>query len=99
LLMGDPADNIAGLPHMTVDGKDKKIGPIAAFKLLEDCKTDLECFELIKKLFKESSYQWHDYRDDRPTIWATHMVSDMQLLWMRRKPDQTDVIMWLGELD
>ena len=98
LLMGDSADYIAGLPWMTVDGKDKRVGPITAFKLLEDCKTDLECFELIKKLFKESSYQWHDYRDERPTFWALHMVSDMQLLWMRRKPDQTDVIEWLGEL-
>jgi hypothetical protein len=98
VLMGDTADNIAGLPHMTVDDKDKNVGPIAAFKLLEDCKTDLECFELIKKLFKESSYPWHDYRDGRFTFWALHMVSDMQLLWMRRKPDQTDVIEWLGEL-
>lgn len=98
LLMGDTADNIAGLPHMTVDDKDKNVGPIAAFKLLEDCKTDLECFELIKKLFKESSYPWHDYRDGRLTFYALHMVSDMQLLWMRRTPDQTDVIKWLGEM-
>lgn len=98
LLMGDTADNIAGLPHMTVDGKDKKVGPIAAYKLLEDCDTDLKCFELIKKLFRESSYEWHDYRDGFPTTWAMHVVSDMQLLWMRRTADQRDVINWLGEI-
>ena len=98
LLMGDTADNIAGLPYTTVDGKDKTVGAIGAYNLLKDCKTDLECFELCKKLFKESAYPWHDYRDGTFTFYALHMVSDMQLLWMRRTPDQTDVIKWLGEL-
>jgi hypothetical protein len=98
LLMGDSADNIAGLPWMTVDGKDTKVGPIKAYNLLKDCKTDRECFELCKKLFQESSYPWHNYRNGELTFYALHMVSDMQLLWMRRTPDQTDVIKWLGEM-
>ena len=108
LLMGDTADNISGLPHMTVKDKDTKVGPIKAYNLLKDCETDRECFELCKKLFSESSYKWHDYRDTENiarclpavvTIWQQHLVSDMQLLWMRRTPDQTDVIKWLGELE
>lgn len=103
LLMGDTADNIAGLPNMTIEVagklKDKTVGAITAHKLIDHCKTDKECFEVIKKLYIESSYPWHDYRDGRLTFYALHMVSDMQLLWMRRTPDQTDVIKWLGEMD
>lgn len=98
LLMGDTADNIAGLPIALIDDKEKKVGPILAYTLLEKCNTDNECFTLIKELFKTSPYAWHDYRDGKETTWHMHMVSDMQLLWMRRKNSETDVIGWLGTI-
>lgn len=93
LLMGDTADNIAGLP---CDPDGKKVGPIAAYNYLEDCTSDWQCFLVMKYLWSNSPYEWVDYRDNSPSFWQKNMVSDMQLLWMRRKPEQTDVIEWLG---
>lgn len=95
LLMGDTADNISGLP---CDPDGKKVGPIAAYNYLEDCTSDWQCFLVMKYLWINSPHEWTDYRDNSPSFWAKNMVSDMQLLWMRRKPDQTDVIEWLGTI-
>ena len=99
LLMGDTADNIAGLPIALIKDKQKKVGPILAYTLLEDCKTDRECFDTCKELFKTSPYEWHDYRDGSETTWGAHMLADMKLLWMRRRPSQNDVTEWLGEME
>lgn len=98
VLMGDTADNIAGLPSALIDDKVKKVGPILAYKLLEDCTSDKECFDTCKTLWKESTYEWHDYRDGSPTTWGQHMLADMQLLWMRRRPSEKDVLEWLGDI-
>ena len=95
-----------GLPSTVIDGKTVKVGPIKAYKLLEDCKDDKQCFELVKKLWKASEHEWCDYRmhesDDplyhRHTTWNQHLLSDMQLLWMRRSPDPLDVAHWLKEV-
>jgi hypothetical protein len=95
LLMGDTADNIAGLP---LDPDGKKVGPIAAHNYLEDCTSDWQCFLVMKYLWSNSPHVWTDYRDGSPSFWAKNMVGDMQLLWMRRKPEQTDVIDWLGTI-
>lgn len=99
LLMGDTADNIAGLPIALIKDKQKKVGPILAYTLLEDCKTDRECFDTCRELFKTSPYEWHDYRDGSETTWGAHMLADMKLLWMRRQPSQNDVTEWLGEME
>ena len=98
LLMGDTADNIAGLPIALIKDKQKKVGPILAYELLKDCKTDRECFDTCRELFKTSPYEWHDYRDGSETTWGMHMLADMKLLWMRRRPSQNDVTEWLGEM-
>ena len=95
LLMGDTADNIAGLP-CGPDGK--KVGPIAAHSLLEDCTSDYQCFQVIKYLWSQSTHTWTNYRDDSPTTWKQNLVADMKLLWMRRTEDENDVFTWLKEI-
>lgn len=98
LLMGDTADNIAGLPSTVIDDKSTKVGPITAYSLLEGYDTDAECFTRVKELWAASEHEWMDYRDNRETTWKQHMLGDMRLLWMRRYPDEDDVINWLGTL-
>lgn len=97
VLMGDTADNIAGLPKVMIDDKIKQCGPVTAYNLLKDCKTDLECFALVKKLYSESPHKWTNWRDGTETTWNQHLVGDMKLLWMRRYPDE-DVIDWMKSL-
>ena len=99
LLMGDTADNIAGLPNtLNLKGKLTKVGPIAAYGYLEDCTDDWQCFRVCTHLWSGSLYDWHDYRDSSDTTWQQHMVADMKLLWMRRSNDPDDVLKWLSEV-
>jgi DNA polymerase-1 len=99
-LMGDAADNIAGLPKYTreKDGKSMNCGAVTTEKLLADCKTDIDCFNLIKKLWSESQHEWIDYRTQEPTTWNKALVGDMELLWMRRVKGES-VLDWLGEVN
>lgn len=83
-LMGDTADNIAGLPKAWVDGKPKAVGPIAAYKFLEDCKTDAECYDVVRELYRSSKHEWINWRTQEPCSWGEALYGDMQLLWMRR---------------
>jgi len=98
-LMGDTADNIAGLPKYTreKDGKSMSCGPVAAYNLIHECKDDLECFELVKKLYSESQHEWIDYRTQEPTTWQKALMGDMELLWMKRVKGETPID-WLKEL-
>jgi hypothetical protein len=86
-LMGDTADNIAGLPSAFINGKDKKIGPMAAFKLIDPCKTDLECYDVVRELFRNSRNEWVHWETQQPSTWAKALYGDMHLLWMRRTED------------
>lgn len=99
-LMGDPADNIAGLPKYTreKDGKSMSCGAVTTEKLLADCKTDIECFDRVKELYAGSQHEWIDYRTQEPTTWQKALIGDMELLWMRRVKGES-VLDWLGEIN
>ena len=94
LLMGDTADNIAGLPK---DENGKGVGPIAAHKLLEQCTDDWQCYRVCIWMWSGSTFKWQNYRDGHNTTWQAHMIADMKLLWMRRTQDENDVLNWLKE--
>lgn len=99
VLMGDPADNIAGLPKYTraKDGKSMNCGAITAHGLIDHCNTDLECFEVVKGLYKGSQHEWVHHKTQEPTTWAKALIGDMELLWMRRVKGES-VLDWLKEL-
>jgi len=97
LLMGDAADNIAGLPSAFIKGKNHKVGPAAAYGLLEACTDDWQCYRVMTHLWATSTHEWTDYRTGEATSWQKNMIADMKLLWMRRKPDENDVLHWLQE--
>lgn len=145
LLMGDPADNIKGLPGVAgtlqasiaptkacldlikksgtlkpYRGKsaeereaenDAKIdaylkslklcGPQMAYDMLVDAHSDKECFAICKDAFEKAAAVGHEF-----THWSTGklhtptqaMLSDMQLLWMRRNKNPNDVLAWVKEI-
>lgn len=69
MLMGDSTDNIEGIPGY---------GPVFAYKLLNDAKTERECYELAAELYVKT------YGDD----WKTKMTEQASLLWMVRELDE-----------
>ena len=98
LLMGDTADNIAGLPNTpNRKGKLTPVGPIVTEAYLADCTDDWQCYRVCTYLWSGAMCEWTDYRDGTPTSWQQNMIADMKLLWMRRTTDENDVLHWLQE--
>lgn len=82
--------------------KTKKCGPVLTYKLLQDARDDKECFNTVKccytHLATDHGYQFTDYRDGSPITPTQALLTEMQLLWMRRYPDPKDVLNWLKEV-
>ena len=98
VLMGDNADNIAGLPRYTrEDGKSMLCGPVTAHNLLLDCNTDKQCFEVVKDLYRNSKHQWVNCHTQKPCTWAEALIGDMKVLWMRRVKGEC-VLDWIREV-
>lgn len=108
-LMGDPADNINGIPLVpsafleNVKSKPKKCGPAMAHYLLKDAESDNECFKIVKQCYKllheNHGYEFCDYRDSNVKLTPTQaLLSEMKLLWMRRSPDENDVLDWIKKM-
>ena len=99
MLMGDPADNISGIPLLDVNGKAKKCGPVQTYATLAVASSDKECYHIVKTAFetleKEHGYEYRHWKTGRRVTATKAMFSEMQLLWMRRKPSATDVLDWL----
>lgn len=107
MLMGDAADNIAGLPCVTADirrvlleedtTKSKKCGPVAAYELLKDCTNTTEACRIVSLAY--SSYGetvgFTDYRTGMGVAWEDAMAAEAILLWMRRSPEVEDVFKWI----
>jgi len=77
----------------------KKCGQVMAYDLLKDCRSDVECFRLVKAVFCRLGAV-HDF-----THWRTGEIvsptqalfGDMLLLWMRRNDNPDDVLAWLKD--
>lgn len=82
LLMGDKVDNIGG-----VAGR----GPVFAYNLLNDAKTERECYELVAELYVKT------YDED----WKVKIKEQADLLWMVRemKEDGTPRLWFPPERD
>ena len=95
LLMGDPADNISGLP---TDPDGKKVGPMAAYEYLKYCTDDYQCFQVVKYLYANSTTDYVNHRNGSEVRWQHALLSEMKLLWMRRATDDNDVLTFLMEI-
>ena len=85
LLTGDTVDNILGL---------KRCGPVKAYDLLHECKTEEELFKAVQGAYEEK------HGDE----WRVHMLEMGRLLWMVRELDsEGEPVMWeiptMGESD
>jgi len=106
MLMGDPADNVSGVPKCPASvhaGKSAKLcGPALAYQVIAPAKNDKEAFEIVrdayKKLSTEHKWQYTHWCTGEVVTWSKAMFSEMQLLWMRRNPDPMDVLHWTKEV-
>ena len=97
MLMGDPVDNIQGVPFATINGKRKKVGLVGAYELLEEATTDSECLRIVTEAYKENEYA--HWLTDEPVGWADVFWSEAQMLWMQRTPGEVwDVKNWVKEI-
>jgi 5'-3' exonuclease len=66
LITGDVVDNIPGLP---------KRGPAFAYKLLSECRSEVECFKAVKQAYEEVFGE----------VWENALREQTDLLWMIRE--------------
>lgn len=103
LLMGDTADNIAGLPKVCIKpyapGKPKPCGPVLAHDIIGPVKSNKEAFKIVSDLFKAyaTTSGFQNYRDNSPVSAGKALASEAKLLWLRRSEDENDVLYWMQE--
>ena len=73
--------------------KGKPCGAVAAYRLLEDCKTDMEALHRVVGLYREcygrGAFDFTDWRSNQHRLTAGDMVVEQaRLLWMRRTVDE-----------
>jgi len=85
-----------------LDGrKSKKCGPVMVYEILRKCKNDKQAFNIIKYMYKQHGERegFKHWSTGKKVNWYDVMVSEAQLLWMRRVPEQDDVIKFFEELN
>lgn len=104
MLMGDPTDNIQGLPKVChadycPTGKPKAVGPVLTYDILSGVDNNKQAYEAVRDLFKEYGEKigFTNYRDGTPVQFGHALQSEAQLTWMRRYDDPYDAIKWMKE--
>lgn len=91
MLMGDPADNISGVP---------KVGSVKAFELLNPAKNDKQAAQIVMEQYVMYDIM-NGFKDQagNPVKASDVFLSEGKLLWMRRKKnDPDDFKKWLKEI-
>lgn len=101
LLMGDAADSITGLPKW-IDpdtGKATSCGPVLTHAVLDGARTVEEAYRIVAGAYLRCGEykQFVHHATQAPVSAAEVLLSEMQLLWLRRKPDKYDCAYWLQE--
>jgi len=107
-LMGDTADNIAGLPK--IDGeflfnqgvgkagqKDRLCGAALAFALIESAASNYEAFLVVQGAFATSPHEWINHHTQEPCTAMQALGGDMRSLWMRRSVGDEDFAKFFNE--
>lgn len=94
----------AGSLKVLADRTAKEIGPVMLMKLLGDVKDDKTAFAVCRALYQEYDawapkfMHWNRENGIQYVPWQDALISEMKLLWMRRKNSQDDVLDWLAEV-
>lgn len=75
-------------------------GPVIAHELMKKVKNDKQAFELIKTLYEKYGQDigFTHWATGDPVEWQKVFVSEAKLLWMRRVPDENDVLQYFKEI-
>lgn len=81
LLMGDSVDNIPGV---------RGCGPVKAFKLIDVCTTEMECFEVVMAEYERLEIRRDIVRRNGRLLWMTHALHEdgTPVLW--EMPDERE---------
>ena len=86
MLEGDKADNIPGVKKLSKEVQEKYgigtsgVGPVAAEKLLDGCKTEKEAWERVIEAYSSSPVS--------SDMWQERMQENAFFLWMCREKEQ-----------
>lgn len=74
-------------------------GPVIAIELLNRVTNDKQAFDLVKALYKEhgETEGFVHWKTGEAVPWNEVFLSEAKLLWMRRYPDEDDVIKFMKE--
>lgn len=85
-----------------IRSKTKKCGLVLASKFLTHVKNDRDAFKLVReawtRLETEHGYEFKHWRTGERVTPTQALLGDMQLLWMRRNKNPTDVVDWIKEV-
>ena len=76
-----------------------KVGPVTAYALLKDIKDETHAYKVISTLYKKygEDVGFTHWKTGESVPWNQVFVSEAKLLWMRRTPDEDDVIHYFKE--
>lgn len=93
----DPAstDKARTKAQATLDARPAgKCGAVTAYAVMSKIKNNQTAFKLVKELYKRhgETVGFTHWRTGESVEWNKVLFSEAQLLWMRHKPDERDVI-------
>ena len=83
-----------------LDGrKPSSCGPVITFDLMNRVKNGKQAFQLVKALYEKHGQEvgFKHWSTGESVPWQKVFISEAQLLWMRRLPNQNDVFNYFKE--
>lgn len=81
-----------------LEAPTKKVGPALSYEMISGCKSDKECWAVVKEAYVTSGHTFVHWDTGVEVTPTQALLSEMQLLWMRRSKDPMDVLKWLKEV-
>lgn len=80
--------------------KPKKCGPVLVYEILKGCKTDREAFNLVRYMYKQHGEcaGFKHWATGEEVDWKDVFMSEANLLWMRRKPNEKDIEEFINDI-
>lgn len=95
-----PADAVRRANKVLGERKPGLCGPVIAYELMKKLKNDKQALTLIKTLYEKYGQDigFTHWQTGETVEWQKVFVSEAKLLWMRRVPDENDVLHYFKEI-